>query len=134
DGVDESWGPRLDIGLMIPQFNSPFDGNGVYQPTPWVSNPNNVRDLYQTGYSMSHNISLISNSDRSTTRLSLGFRDQKGTLPNTDLKRYNASVNSLIKIHEMVDYALTLNYARTESDNLPVTEYNASNPMQTLGQ
>ncbi len=134
DGVDESWGPRLDIGLMIPQFNSPFDGNGVYQPTPWVSNPNNVRDLYQTGYSMSHNISLISNSDRSTTRLSLGFRDQKGTLPNTDLKRYNASVNSLIKIHEMVDYDLTLNYARTESDNLPVTEYNASNPMQTLGQ
>src|SRR5690606_13322024 len=23
DGVDESWGPRLDTGLMIPQFDSP---------------------------------------------------------------------------------------------------------------
>lgn len=134
DGVDESWGPRLDIGLMIPQFNSPVDGNGVYQPTPWVSNPNNVKDLYRTGYSMSHNISLTSNTERATTRLSLGFRDQKGTLPNTDLKRYNANVNSMMKIHEMVDFDLVLNYARTESDNLPVTEYNASNPMQSLGQ
>ncbi len=134
DGVDESWGPRLDIGLMIPQFNSPRDANGVYQPTPWVSNPNNLKDLYQTGYSMSHNISLTSNTEKATTRLSLGFRDQKGTLPNTDLKRYNANINSMMKIHEMVDFDIALNYARTESDNLPVTEYNASNPMQSLGQ
>ena len=134
DGVDESWGPRLDIGLMIPQFNSPIGANGVYQPTPWVSNPNNLKDLYQTGYSMSHNISLTSNTEKATTRLSLGFRDQKGTLPNTDLKRYNANINSMMKIHEMVDFDIALNYARTESGNLPVTEYNASNPMQSLGQ
>ncbi len=134
DGVDESWGPRLDIGLMIPQFNSPVDANGNYQATPWVSNPNNVRDLYQSGLSMSHNISLTSNTEKVTTRLSLGYRDQKGTLPNTDLKRYNANVNTMMKVHEMVDFDLTLNYARTESDNLPITEYNASNPMQSLGQ
>jgi len=134
DGVDESWGPRLDIGLMIPQFNSPIDASGNYQPTPWVSNPNNLKDLFQTGYSMSHNISLTSNTERANTRLSLGYRDQVGTLPNTDLKRYNANVNSMMKIHEMVDFDLALNYARTESDNLPVTEYNASNPMQSLGQ
>jgi hypothetical protein len=29
DGTDESWGPKLDIGLMIPQWNSPVDNNGV---------------------------------------------------------------------------------------------------------
>ena len=134
DGVDESWGPRLDIGLMIPQFNSPIDANGNYVPTPWVSNPDNLKDLYQTGYTMSHNISLTSNTERATTRLSVGYRDQVGTLPNTDLRRYNANLNSMMKIHEMVDFDIALNYARTESDNLPVTEYNASNPMQSLGQ
>jgi TonB-linked SusC/RagA family outer membrane protein len=134
DGVDESWGPRLDIGLMIPQYNSPIDANGNRAATPWISNPNNLRDLYQMGYTMSHNISLTSNTERANTRLSLGFRDVVGTLPNTDLKRYNASLSSLVKIHEMVDYDIVLNYARTQSDNLPVTEYNASNPMQSLGQ
>ena len=27
DGVDESWGPKLDVGLMIPQFSSPVNAD-----------------------------------------------------------------------------------------------------------
>lgn len=133
DGVDESWGPRLDIGLMIPQFNSPYE-NGAYKPTPWVSNPDNVKDLYQLGHSTNHNIALTSVTDASNTRLSLGYRDQLGVLPNTDMKRYTASVNSTMRLGKLVELNLALNYSRNQSDNLPITEYNASNPMQSLGQ
>ena len=43
DGVDESWGPRLDIGLLIPQFDSPLDADGNRVATPWV--------FTQSGYS-----------------------------------------------------------------------------------
>lgn len=57
DGFDESWGPRLDAGLKLPQFNSPIVG-GVRQATDWVSNPNNVKDFFQTGYSMNHTVFL----------------------------------------------------------------------------
>ncbi|MGI6047319.1 MAG: SusC/RagA family TonB-linked outer membrane protein [Petrimonas sp.] len=134
DAMDASWGPRLDIGLMIPQYNSPLDANGNRIATPWVSNPTNVKDLYRLGATTSHNISLTSVGDKATTRLSVGIREQKGVLPNTDLTRYNANVNSLFKIHKMVEYDLVLNYSRTESGNLPLTEYNASNTMQSLGQ
>ncbi len=133
DGVDESWGPRLDAGLMIPQYNSPIV-DGVRVATPWVSHPSNMKDLFQTGYSTSHNLSLTSRTDNSTTRLSLGYRDQKGVLPNTDLKRYNVGVNSTMSLLKMVEANMVVNYSRTESDNLPVTEYNASNPMQSMGQ
>lgn len=133
DGFDESWGPRLDIGLMIPQYNSPIV-NGVRQATPWVSNPSNMKDLFQTGYSTGHNLSLTSRTDNATTRVSFGYRDQKGVLPNTDLKRYNAGVNSTMSLLKIVEVNAVLNYSRTESDNLPLTEYNASNPMQSMGQ
>ena len=133
DGVDESWGPRLDIGLMIPQYNSPVV-DGVRKATPWVSNPNNVRDLYQLGHSTNHNISLTSVTDNSNTRLSLGIRDQIGVLPNTDMTRYTAAINSTMKLSKLVEYNISMTYSRNESDNLPVTEYNASNPMQSLGQ
>ena len=34
DNADESWGPRLDIGLNLPQYNSPVI-DGVRQATPW---------------------------------------------------------------------------------------------------
>lgn len=133
DGVDESWGPRLDIGLMIPQFNSPYS-NGAYQPTPWVSNPSNVKDYFQMGYTSNHNFAVTSVTDNSNTRLSVGMRDQQGTLPNTNLTRYTAAINSIMNINKMLDFDFALNYTRTESDNLPITEYNASNPMQAFGQ
>ena len=134
DGVDESWGPRLDIGLMIPQYNSPVDASGNRTPTPWVSNPDNIKNFFEMGHTTNHNFALTSVTDNSNTRLSLGIRDQIGVLPNTDLSRYTAAISSVMKINKMLDYDLSLTYSRTESDNLPITEYNASNPMQAFGQ
>ena len=134
DGVDASWGPRLDSGLKLTQYNSPRDAGGNLIPTPWVSAPNNIKDLYRLGYSTNHNIAVTSNSERATTRASLGYRNQAGVLPNTDLSRYSINFNTSVKLGKMFDYDLSANYTRSESKNLPLTEYNASNPMQSLGQ
>lgn len=134
DGVDESWGPRLDAGLKLTQFNSPRDAQGNLIATPWNSNPSNVEDLYQVGYSTNHNIAFTSTTDKSTTRASLGYRKQIGVLPNTDMSRYSMSISTMIALSDKFDYDLSANYSRNESDNLPVTEYNASNPMQSMGQ
>lgn len=128
DGFDESWGPRLDAGLKLTQYNSPNT------PADWISHPDNIKSLYQLGHTTNHNIAVTSNSERSTTRASLGYRNQKGVLPNTDLTRYSINFNTSVKLGEMWDYDLSTNYTRSESDNLPMTEYNASNPMQSLGQ
>jgi TonB-linked SusC/RagA family outer membrane protein len=134
DGVDESWGPRLDIGLKIPQFTSPIDANGNYTATDWVSNPNNVKDFYQTGFTTNHTFALSSVTDNSTTRASMGYSQQQGTMPNTDQTRYNATLSTDMTINKLLKYDLSVNYTRTESDNLPITGYNASNPMQSMGQ
>lgn len=132
-GADESWGPRLDVGLMLPQFNSPIV-NGERQATPWVSHPDNVKDFFQLGYSMNHNISLTSQTEKSTTRASIAYRDQKGTVPNTDQKRYSAQLNTKMMLNKYIDYDLSMNYTRTESDNLPMVGYEAGNVMQSLMQ
>jgi len=134
DGVDESWGPRMDIGLSIPQYNSPVDGSGNRTATPWVSQPDNVNDLYVLGHATSHNIGITSVGDKSSTRFSLGFTDQAGTLPNTELARYNAGVNSKVSLNKYVDFNTSINYTRSQSDNLPQGSYNASNPLQSIGQ
>lgn len=131
DGVDESWGPRLDIGLLLPQFNSPVV-DGVRQATPWKSHPSNVKDFFQTGYSMNHNLSLLSKSDRSSTRASLSFRDQKGTVPNTDQKKYTAQLNNSYQISDKISYDIMSTFTRTESDNLIMQGYDGANPMNGL--
>lgn len=133
DNADESWGPRLDIGLMIPQYNSPVV-DGVRQATPWVSQPDNIKDFFNIGYSQNHVISLTATTEKSSTRVSLGFRDQKGTTPNTDQKRYSAAVNTRMDVNKYLEFNLAANFIRTKSNNLPGTGYDQRNVLQSLLQ
>ncbi|WP_374165317.1 SusC/RagA family TonB-linked outer membrane protein [Arcticibacter sp. MXS-1] len=128
DGFDESWGPRLDAGLKLPQFDSPVI-DGVRQATDWVSHPDNVKDFFTLGYSMNHNLSLSSRSDRASTRVSASFRDQKGTVPNTDQRRYGIQLNNSFNISDKVSYDVMASYTRTSSDNIPSQGYAGNNPM-----
>ena len=93
DGVDESWGPQLDIGLMIPQFTS-IDANGVAQPAPWVSYPDNIKDFFDLGHTTSTNVSMTGGSEKSSFRLSFTNLDQKGMVPNTDYKKNTLAFNA----------------------------------------
>ena len=131
--MDESWGPRLDIGLKVPQYNSPYV-NGAYSATDWVSHPNNVKDFFVTGYSLNHNLSFSTQTEKSSTRASLGYRDQKGTVPNTDQKRYNGQLKTMMDFNKYLSYDLSMDFTRTQSDNLPVSGYGPSNPLQSILQ
>lgn len=133
DNDDESWGPRLNIGLMIPQFDSPIV-DGVRQATPWVSHPNNIKDFFQTGTSQNHSLSIMSVKEKATVRASLGYRNQIGTIPNTDLRKITGQMNATFNMNKYVDFDMTMNYTNTSSDNLIATGYTASNPMQSLLQ
>lgn len=112
DGNDESWGAPLDAGLQLVQFNS----NG--QKAPWVSHPNNIRDFFQTGITQNHMISLQSRGEKSTTRVSLSYRNQTGTVPNTDQTRYGAQFNTQMTLNRFFSFDFAGNYTRTESENL----------------
>lgn len=126
DFYDESWGPRLDAGLNLSQY----DSNG--QATPWISRPDNIKDFFQTGYSMNHTVSVAASSDKANTRASVSYRDQKGTVPNTDQKRYSAQLNTYIKLNKYISYDLSTSYTRTKSDNLPAQGYGGNNPINSL--
>ncbi|MCD8293321.1 MAG: SusC/RagA family TonB-linked outer membrane protein [Prevotellaceae bacterium] len=126
DGFDESWGPRLDAGLQLVQY----DSNG--QKAPWVSHPNNVKDFFQTGISHTHTVSIAADSERFSTRASLSYRGQTGTVPNTDQKRYSAALNTSMKVNRTVTMDMSANYTRTQSDNLVGQGYGGNNPINGL--
>lgn len=124
-GYDESWGPRLDAGLKISQY----DSNGEY--VDWVSRPNNVRDFFQTGLSMNHMVSVQGKGEKTMTRASLSYRDQIGTVPNTDQKRYSGQINTDMKLNDYISYSMIASYTRTQSDNL-ITQGYGNNPINSL--
>jgi len=127
DGVDESWGPALDKGLSFVQWDSYKVGGA---PLPWISHKNNVRDFYQTAIATSNNLSLSSGTEEANFRMSVGNSDEKGMLPSTDFKKFNASINGNLKIGEKLRSGVSLMFLNDKSNNLPIAGYNGENAAQ----
>ncbi len=141
DGVDESWGPELDKGTLIPQYDSPRSAAGfrggdlnapagsTITPTPWVSQPDNVNDFFETGVTLSNNVSLQASNETSNIRLSWTNLNQTGIVPNTDLKRNSIALNGGMKVTDKLTVNSTVNFQRTDSDNRPNISYGTENLM-----
>jgi len=123
DGVDESWGPPLDVGLEFIQWNSQLFGG---QPLPWRSYPDNVKDFLDTGINMTNNVSITNEN----IRLSVGSSEERGMVPNTELKKFTVGLSGNLEIGTKVNLAVNLNYFNIDSDNIPISGYNNENPFQ----
>jgi len=116
DGVDESWGPKLD-GRLLPQFDSPIAADGTRTPTPWVANPDNVNQFYQTGKTYTNNVGVTGGNDKADFRLSFTNLKQDGILPNTNYKRQTVALNAGWNLTPKLNVRATVNYVKDGSDN-----------------
>jgi TonB-linked SusC/RagA family outer membrane protein len=112
DGVDESWGPKLD-GRLIPQFYS----NG--EAVPFVANPDNVKDFFNTGLTYDNSISIAKSDEKSDFRLGVNNQKQLGIVPNSEVKKTNFTINTNYQISKNVKVGVTANYIVTDAPALP---------------
>ena len=119
DGVDESWGPRLDIGLLIPQFDSPLDADGNRVATPWVSDPNNVRDYFRMGISTNSGISVARGDDKYQFRVGYNYEKQVSIVPDAGTNKTNISLNTDYHLAKWIVVGATANYIVYTAPSLP---------------
>ncbi|WP_138992089.1 SusC/RagA family TonB-linked outer membrane protein [Larkinella sp. C7] len=143
DGVDESWGPKMD-GRLIVQHDSPTDkgyragdtkvpgGPGVATPTPFIAHPNSIRDFFETGRIVTNNVAVTGSNDKGDFRMSFTNLDQKGFVPNTDLTRNTFNVNAGYKLTDRFTARTNVSYIRNHSDNRPNLSYGTENIMYLL--
>jgi TonB-linked SusC/RagA family outer membrane protein len=129
DGVDESWGPRMD-GRMICQFNSPGVGTPNCQATPWTAHPNNVESFFETGRSLTTNASFAAANDDANVRLSVTNMDVTGMYPETRIKRLTTALNGGAQLVDRLNIDGSVQYIRSEGQNRPGVGYLGTNPMQ----
>lgn len=149
DGGLASYGPKLDAGFEVAQFDSPsvdVNGNPVragdvlsrqlpdgsftpIAPTPWVSNPNNIRDFFETGVTNQNNFAITSRSDRGGFRVAYNNLRNKGVLPNTDLKRDGIAIGFDQQLHDRLSIDGYANYVHSRSSNRPNLGYGYENVM-----
>lgn len=119
DGVDESWGARLDIGLLIPQFDSPLDADGNRVATPWVSHPNNVRDYFRMGISTNSGISVARGDDKYQFRVGYNYEKQVSIVPDAGTNKTNISLNTDYHLAKWIVVGATANYIVYTAPSLP---------------
>ena len=119
DGVDESWGPRLDIGLLIPQFDSPLDADGNRVATPWVSHPNNVRDYFRMGISTNNGLSVARGDDKYQFRVGYNYEKQVSIVPDAGTNKTNISLNTDYHLAKWIVVGATANYIVYTAPSLP---------------
>ncbi|MEO7998541.1 MAG: SusC/RagA family TonB-linked outer membrane protein, partial [Gemmatimonadaceae bacterium] len=117
DGNDQSYGPKLD-GTLRNQFNG--------ANLPWVAHPNNVKDYFQTGGTLTNNLSITSVGQQASVRLSLGNEQVRGIIPNSSLGKTSVSLNADVSLNDKISAGGTIQYVQNKGINRPGTGYNVS--------
>ncbi|MDC6387776.1 SusC/RagA family TonB-linked outer membrane protein [Maribacter sp. PR1] len=147
DLISYSWGPRLDVGNLIPQFDSPVtlsDGSSVrggdtalynglpITPTPFESHPDNLKDFYRTGTTFINNIAIGSGFDKGNYRLSFTDLRSESIIPGVNLDRQTINARLSFTPIEKLRINTTINYVNSKSDNRPSNGYGSENVNYSL--
>ena len=132
------WGPKLDAGLLLPQYDGKYDPTQNYtttfangrtyvghiQPTPWVARgKDNLQNFLQAGLLTTNNINFSAVTDRSTVRMSVSDGHQTGITPNTQLNTLNFNVFGSYDVTDRFKVEANINYNRQFTPNIPDAVY-----------
>lgn len=143
DGVDESWGPAFDASLSQAdgidndgdgQVDEAGEGERYDQFTgkdqPWVARPDNIESIFDTGINLTNTIAISAAGEKSHGRFSFTNLDQKGMVPNTDLKRNTFNLGFGMNMSEKLSLDGNVTYTATRSNNRPGIGYDGDNILQ----
>jgi TonB-linked SusC/RagA family outer membrane protein len=142
DNITYSWGPQLDQGTLIAQFDSPVTlpdgtivrggdvavhGGAPITPTEFKSNPDNLKDFYQTGFTLINNLSISNGFEKGDVRFSVTDMNSQSIIPGVDLKRKNISMKINFQPINRLKITTNINYINSNSDNRPGSGYGSEN-------
>ena len=138
-----SYGPALGSG-EFPQYLSPAkdnEGNVIrggdliargendIENSAYLAQPNNVQNFFETGQTWTNNIALSGANDNGHFRFSYTNLNNKGIVPNTDLKRNSFVVSGGYDLGKRVKIHSFVNYINSASNNRPAMGYGSENAM-----
>lgn len=128
-GAIYSWGPKME-GQTVANWT--LDPSRAGETYPLIPQPNNVMDLFQTGYTLSHNLQANIGGKNTQTFFSTTSTEASGILPNNNLLRSSALVRMTGNLSDKFTFDAKLNYTRQKTDNPTPQSDNNFNPMQQV--
>lgn len=150
---DMTWGPKLNTGLKIAQWNSPirdkingkvmpwwgdvkgtqYDDKSRYERVPidWVSH-DNLNDFLETGLVTNNTISVAYKGQKARYFLNGQYAYQKGQVPTTRMHTGGINFNSTFDLAENVQLDANLSYNKVVAPSYPRYGYGPRNHMYTI--
>ncbi|MDX5437785.1 MAG: TonB-dependent receptor plug domain-containing protein, partial [Pontibacter sp.] len=134
--TDESWGPKFEGQLYRPYWSWDADKNNPNfgELARWEAQPDNIRDFFETGTTLTNSVSFEGANDNGSFRLSYSNLDQNFILPNSDLTRHNIGFNGAYNLSEKLNVSASANYVTHDAVGRPGTGYDGKNVMQQFTQ
>ncbi|MEO6069841.1 MAG: SusC/RagA family TonB-linked outer membrane protein [Chitinophagaceae bacterium] len=115
NGNDESWGPKMD-GTPVRMYYSFYPQDPEFgKATPFLPQPNNIKDYFETGHNINNNISVAGGSENMTYRLSYNNAYIKGVMPGTSLRRNNLGLNTSLDITKKLTVGANVNFSNNKA-------------------
>ncbi|MDR1555562.1 MAG: SusC/RagA family TonB-linked outer membrane protein [Tannerellaceae bacterium] len=150
---DMTWGPKLNTGAKIPQWNSPirnkqtgeviewwgdvsgtiYDDKSLYERVPidWVSH-DNLEDFLRTGFVTNNNFSIAYKGAKARYYASGKYAYQQGQVPNTSLNTGGLNFSSSFDITNNIQFDASLSYNKVYAPNYPRYGYGPKNHIYTI--
>lgn len=114
-----SWGPKMDGSEIID-----WDG----KPSTFSPQPDNYRDYFQNGYTLSNTLALDASRGNTSIRFSLADVRTREMIENAKFKRTNLGLNIDAKLFRHFDLKTYVSYVRQNVDNRYGLSDNHDNP------
>ena len=141
DGLDQSFGPRLDgrttgctfvpgtpknpflphvydASVPCSQFNAPAGA-------PWVAHPDNVSSFFDTGKTLANTLAFSGGTDRAQARLSVGSQQVDGIIPNNTFRKFNSLLSGSLTVNDRLTASGDIQYINNDNHNRAGTGYNS---------
>lgn len=147
DLISYSWGPKLDAGNLVPQFDSPvvlpngsmvrggdtslYSGLSIV-PTAFNSHKNNLKDFYTIGSTTINNIAIANGFEGGDYRLSFTDLRSESIIPGVNLDRQTIATKLNFRPSDQTTISSSINYVNSSSDNRPSNGYGSENVNYSL--
>jgi TonB-linked SusC/RagA family outer membrane protein len=124
-GTSSAYGARFNPAQLYWQYDPTLQGRAK-NPTPWIAYPNNRKDLFQTGYTVTNTLAVDGKSDKGSFRASITHTKNEWLLPNTGFQRITASVSAQQQISKSLRTNFKTSYTNRRINNTPALGYNSN--------
>ena len=134
--ADESWGPKMD-GTTYRPYWSWYPGTSDYgTEVPLSSNPDNVRNFFDTGITNINNVSIDGGTEKTGFRFGFANLNQSGVMPNSELDRNSVNFKVMHKLAKRLTLGFNANLVFTDGSGRPEFGYSTrgGNPVNSFNQ